>query len=232
MSNSPFDPNNPFSPWYQPPVPPQPVRKPIVDWASLIQPKPPTPSLADLLIRPAVKPPLFSLADIQPKRPRIFVSYQHSSDQAYYDHFSKIVHDSYESAYDNSLDRRIDSDDNEYVIQRIRDEFLKGSSCTIVLIGPTTYQRKFIDWEIKATLDKGHGLIGLQLPNVVPNYLGQVMIPERFNANINSGYAVWQGISWQQVISNPAILKHHIADACARSKKWIVNPPDIKKQNG
>jgi len=231
MSNSPFDPNNPF-PWYQPPVTPKPERKPIVDWSALIQPKPPTPSLADLLIRPTVKPPLFSLADIQPKRPKIFVSYQHSSDQYYYNLFSQAFHDTYETVFDNSLRDEIDSDDHDYIKQRIREEFITGTSCTIVLIGPTTYQRKHVDWEIKATLDKEHGLIGVQLPNVVSSLTGQVLVPTRFNANINSGYAVWQGLSWQQLIANPALLKHHIADACARPKDRIVNPREIKTRNG
>ena len=210
MSNYPFDPNSPLFPWDRPPAP-------LSGWVPSVPPSPLAYIPPDL---------------IQPKRPRIFVSYQHSSDQAYYDLFSKTVHDAYESVFDNSLDRRIDSDKPDYVIQRIRDEFLKGSSCTIVLIGPTTYQRKFIDWEIKATLDKEHGLVGLQLPNVVPDYVGWVRLPERFNANINSGYAIWQGINWQEVISNPASLKHHIAQACACPKHLIVNPKEIKKQNG
>jgi hypothetical protein len=31
-----------------------------------------------------------------------------------------------------------------------------GTSCTIVLCGAETPKRKFVDWEIKAILDKGH----------------------------------------------------------------------------
>jgi hypothetical protein len=172
------------------------------------------------------------LADlIQPKCPRIFVSYQHSSDQYYYNEFSRIFHDTYEAVYDNSLARSIDSDNSEYVIQRIRDEFITGTSCTIVLVGPTSYQRKYLDWEIKATLDKEHGLIGIQLPNVVPIY-GTVLVPPRLNANINSGYALWQGFTWHQLIANPAMLNQLVQIASARDENLIRNPYEIKKQNG
>jgi hypothetical protein len=212
-------------------------------------PKRATPSFADFLIRAKVQPPPLPDTPVQPKapatswgslfaglppilRPRIFVSYQHSSDQYYYNLFSQTFHNAYETVYDNSLRDKIDSQDNDYIIQRIRDEFITGTSCTIVLIGPTSYQRKYLDWEIKATLDKEHGLIGLQLPNVLPDYRGMVKVPSRLNANITSGYALWHGLTWQQLTTNPALLKQHIADACSRPKHRIVNPKDIKKQNG
>ena len=223
MSNSPFDPNSPLFPWYQPPPPPQPVTPSLASLLAAMQPKP-QPKPFDLSM----------LSDLLPKitlRPRVFVSYQHSSDQYYYDEFSRIFHDNYETMYDASLERRIDSDDSEYVMQRIRDEYLTGTSCTIVLVGPTAYQRKFIDWEIKATLDKEHGLIGIQLPNVIPNYLGRVIVPERLNANIDSGYALWQGFTWQTLLANPGSMNQLIQIATDREKWRIVNPKEIKKQN-
>lgn len=222
MSNSPFDPYDPLFPLYQPPGSP---KRPL--------------SLADLLrdIKPQTPPKTFDLSVLEallPKntlRPRIFVSYQHSSDQYYYNEFSRVFHDSYETIYDNSLRGCIRSDNPEYVIQRIRDEFITGTSCTIVLIGPTTFQRKYVDWEIKATLDREHGLIGVQLPNVIP-YLGRVSLPERLNANINSGYALWQGFTWNQLLTNPAMLNQLIQIATDREKSRIINPREIKKQNG
>jgi|GEM_PF-965833 len=216
MSNSPFDLRPPLFPWYPPPVTPKPV----------------PPSIADLLNSLQPRPSLFGDYFTETKRPKIFVSYQHSSDQYYYNLFSQVFHDAYEIIFDNSLRDEIDSDDNDYIKHRIRDEFITRTSCTIVLVGPTSYQRKYLDWEIKATLDKGHGLIGIQLPNVIPEYNGSVRVPPRLNAHINSRYAVWQELSWQQLIANPALLKHHVADACARPKDRIINPKEIKKQNG
>ena len=229
MSNLPFDPERQLFPWNLPPLSPEPVKPLLADPIAAVQPKPATASLPDLIMQPQVKPP--SLADviIQPKRPRIFVSYQHSSDQYYYNLFSQTFHDAYETIYDNSLRDEIDSDDNDYIIQRIRDEFITGTSCTIVLVGPTSYQRKYIDWEIKATLDKEHGLIGIQLPHVPLQLNNTVIVPDRLHWNIQKGYADW--LTWTQLIANPALLKQYVTSACARSKTLIVNPQEIKKQN-
>lgn len=165
-----------------------------------------------------------------PVRPRIFVSYQHSADQAYYDAFSACFHDGYESVFDNSLERRIDSDDPAYVIQRIRDKHITGTSCTIVLCGVTSYQRKYLDWEIKATLDKEHGLIGIQLPTILPDSNGLVYVPPRLSANITSGYAMWK--HWDDLKQNPHLLSAWIADATNRSTKLIQNSATIQQRNG
>lgn len=107
---------------------------------------------------------LFGSLNIPTKR-QIFVSYHHGSDQWYYDEFSRIFSDTYDVVKDNSLDRAIDSDDSDYVMRRIRENYITGTSCTIILCGAETSQRKYVDWEIKATLDKYHGLIGINLPS-------------------------------------------------------------------
>ena len=111
-----------------------------------------------------------------PKR-KVFISYHHGGDQAYYDAFSKTFADTYEAIFDNSLERRIDSDNVDYVIQRIRDNFITGSSCTVVLCGAETPWRKYVDWEIKATLDKEHGLIGVNLPTNRTDTSGKFTVP-------------------------------------------------------
>ncbi|MBU1236062.1 MAG: TIR domain-containing protein [Gammaproteobacteria bacterium] len=127
----------------------------------------------------------------KPPRRKVFVSYHHGGDQGYYNEFSRFFHDQFEAVFDNSLERQIESDNVDYVMQRIRDNHLTGTSCTIVLIGAQTYQRKYVDWEIKATLDKQHGLFGIVLPTHIQNQSGQIIVPDRFNDNVNSGYAVW-----------------------------------------
>ncbi len=67
--------------------------------------------------------PYLSLLQTWRKR-KIFVSYHHQNDQWYYNEFSRIFSDSYNVIQDNSLDRIIDSDDSEYVMRRIREEYL------------------------------------------------------------------------------------------------------------
>ena len=86
-----------------------------------------------------------------PTKPRIFVSYHHAGDRGWYEFFAAYFCDTYDIFQDRSVSREIDSDNSEYVIRQIREEYITGTSCTIVLCGTETPRRKFVDWEIKAT---------------------------------------------------------------------------------
>ncbi|WP_117052920.1 TIR domain-containing protein, partial [Klebsiella pneumoniae] len=140
---------------------------------------------------------------------KVFLSYHHDADQYYYDEFSRKFHDEYEAVTDNSLDRRVDSDDIDYVMRRIREYYIAGTSCSIVLVGNESWGRKYIDWEIKSTLDKQHGLIGVQLPTLLSNSYGQVTVPARLSDNIDSGYALW--VSWADFTAREGANKQVIS---------------------
>lgn len=161
-------------------------------------------------------------------RRKVFVSYHHGGDQAYYDEFSRFFHDQYEAVFDNSLERRVDSDDARYVMQRIRDSCVTGTSCTVVLIGAQTHERKYVDWEIKATLDKQHGLIGIVLPNHQKTIDGKIVVPDRFHRNISTGYAAfehWNNLTAQRLIE--------MVDAAANQPKSLIdNSMEMKQRNG
>jgi len=161
---------------------------------------------------------------------KVFVSYHHGGDQAYYDAFAKAFCEVYDVIYDNSLERRVDSEDVGYVMRRIREDYVTGSSCTIVLVGKETPVRKYVDWEVKATLDKQHGLIGVQLPTAPVSLQGTISVPTRLNDNINSGYALW--LSWGQITANSQQLARYIAMANVKAKKLIVNNRDRRLRNG
>lgn len=171
----------------------------------------------------------YDIHSISPKR-KVFVSYHHGGDQGYYEVFSKTFHDTYEVLYDNSLDRRIDSDNVDYVLQRIRDNFVSGSSCTIVLCGAETPWRKYIDWEIKATLDKKHALIGVCLPSNIPAANGKVTVPDRLHDNIQSGFAVWT--NWAEFTASIAAAKSIIERAIAKPGSSIINNRAMMSRNG
>ena len=165
-----------------------------------------------------------------PVKHRVFVSYHHGGDQAYYDAFSEAFHDTYDVIYDNSLERRVDSENVDYVMRRIRENYITGSSCTIVLIGAETYRRKYVDWELKATLDKEHGLIGVSLPTAATNSTnGNVLVPGRLYDNIQSGFALW--LSWAKLTSGAEQLERYVADAKARKASLIVNTRDRLLRN-
>lgn len=67
-----------------------------------------------------------------------------------------------------------DIDDTNRKISRIRqiirDDFIADATVTVVLIGPCTWKRKHIDWEIGSSLRETKknprcGLLGILLPN-------------------------------------------------------------------
>lgn len=76
----------------------------------------------------------------------------------------------------------IQSTNTDYVMRRIRERFLGGSTVTIVLMGRCTWARRYVDWELQGSLRKGqnitpNGLLGIKLPN----FGG---FPSRFNENL------------------------------------------------
>jgi len=164
-----------------------------------------------------------------PTKRKVFVSYHHGGDQAYYDAFSTAFAESYDIIFDNSLERRIDSDNVDYVIRRIRESFVSGSSCTFVLCGSETPWRKYVDWEIKATLDMQHGLIGVNLPTNPPNAAGIAFVPSRLHDNIQSGYAVWT--TWSAFTQSPASVKSLIEQAIGRPGGLIENSRLMMSRN-
>ena len=80
----------------------------------------------------------------------------------------------------------IKSGDNDYVMRWIREDKIAGTSCTVVLIGKCTWARRYVDWEIAATLrnftDSARGgLIGVQLPSAQDH--GWATLPPRLALN-------------------------------------------------
>lgn len=161
-------------------------------------------------------------------RRKIFVSYHHGGDQWYYNEFSRVFHDSWETVYDNSLERQIDSDNSGYVMQRIRDNYITGTSCTVVLIGAHSHERKYVDWEIKATLDKQHGLFGVILPTHSLSTDDKIIVPSRFHDNLITGYTNF--VHWNAL--NTQVLANGVNAAVAKPKNQINNTAPMKQRNG
>lgn len=171
----------------------------------------------------------WNLGPTRVERRRIFVSYHHRGDQQYYDDFSSTFHDRYEAISDNSIERRIDSADFGYIMRCIRENHLKGSSCTVVLCGLETPRRRYVDWEIEASLQQQMGLIAVLLPTIV-SYGGGTAKPDRLQDNIDSGYAEW--VWWSMLRSDPSRLTSIVEAANARSKRLIVNNRPRMTRNG
>ncbi len=90
----------------------------------------------------------------------------------------------------------IDSNDTGYVMQQIRDKYLRDSTVTIVMIGACTWARRYVDWEIYSTLRRDKlnrlsGLMAVTLPSV--SKISR-QLPPRLNDNVdgdNESYARW-----------------------------------------
>jgi hypothetical protein len=131
-------------------------------------------------------------------------------------------------------DDLIDSDDSDYVIGRIRRDYLSDSTITLVLIGRCTHSRRFVDWEIKASLRQGqnytpNGLLGILLPSAG----GSAYLPPRFAANWNSQerdcYARFRNAPGSaQELGN---WLEDAFDARTRRAQFISNSADIMKYN-
>ena len=154
-----------------------------------------------------------SLLDGGVKR-KVFISYHHEKDQGWANLMSSTYADKYEIFYDNSLDDEVDSDDPDYINQVIREDYIVGTSITIVLCGAETGKRRFIDWEIYSTLHHEHALLGVVLSTVTKNIYGNFLVPDRLHDNIVSNYAHW--IHWP---TNATDLKGAIEIAISKSSQ-------------
>ncbi len=57
---------------------------------------------------------------------------------------------------------RVNSENEAYIRSRIR-ELMDGTSVMVVLIGGTTAQSLWVDWEIREALARGKGILGIYL---------------------------------------------------------------------
>jgi hypothetical protein len=56
----------------------------------------------------------------------------------------------------------VESNDEAYIKSKIREK-LEGTSVTVVLIGPTTGESEWVDFEIRESLERGNAVIGIRL---------------------------------------------------------------------
>jgi hypothetical protein len=154
-------------------------------------------------------------------RHKVFVSYHHANDQHYRNKFEQIftVHQPImisRSVQIGDIDTYLQT---ETIRQKIRDEYLRDSTVTVVLIGAETWQRKHVDWEIgssirNTTLNSRSGLLGILLPTYrypQPGHYDPGTIPPRLYDNIKCGYAAIY--SWSE---NPAEVLGWIQEAFYR----------------
>lgn len=100
----------------------------------------------------------------------VFISYHHRYDQAYKNKLIQFGKD-FSVFIDKSVDTGGISEDlsDQAIRKKIRDEYLRDSTVTIVLVGSETKRRKHIDWEIYSSMfdgvkNKKSGILVINLP--------------------------------------------------------------------
>jgi len=148
---------------------------------------------------------------------KVFISYYHIEDQYYRDEFERKFGHLFISK--SVMPGDIDSDlSDEYIKKLIQQGYLTDASVLLVLVGPKTYCRKHVDWEISAGLNKkvgGYsGLVGILLPTFPlssDNKYNYSDIPPRLADNIKSEYA--EMYTWDYACSSEAQIKSIIQTA-------------------
>lgn len=117
---------------------------------------------------------------------KCFISYK-KEDQDFRTKLDNLFND--EDVINKSLDRVIDSENGNYIMQVIRDDYLKDSTVTIFLIGEHSSENEGSDWngdknyfikkELQSSLYNGvgntrSGILGVVLPEMYDQiYRGQ-----------------------------------------------------------
>ena len=87
---------------------------------------------------------------------KVFISYHHANDGIYKESLLLLNRD-YGLFIDASVDTRgiDDTLSDQRIREIIRDDYLRDSTVTIVLVGLETKKRKHVDWEIYSSMFDG-----------------------------------------------------------------------------
>lgn len=173
-------------------------------------------------------------------RHKVFVSYHHANDQYYKNQFESLFSDIYsiyvtKSVQIGNINPLIKT---ETIRQKIRDEYLRDSTVTVVLIGTETWKRKHVDWEIGASIrqtafNSRSGLLGIFLPTyplTYDNKYNPFTIPPRLQKNVERGFA--KLYNWS---TNPYEVQGWIHEAFNNRKKVIPDnsyPSFVNNRSG
>jgi hypothetical protein len=165
---------------------------------------------------------------------KVFISFHHGDRKSdpqcgeyWKERFEKLFQNRFEAIISKSVqDGDIeDGLKKETTRQKIRDKYIAEATVTVVLIGPETWKRKHVDWEISSSIRKTEknsrcGLIGILLPTY-PGYsrngYNPYTIPPRLYKNIECKFASIH--LWNE---DPEIVQNWIHEAFIRKDQ--INP--------
>ena len=103
---------------------------------------------------------------------KVFISYHHKNDQPYKEYLVGMG-----NWYGLFVDRSVHPGDisnklkTETIRQKIRDDYLRDSTVTVLLCGEETQYRKHVDWELKSSMiankeNSKSGILVITLPSI------------------------------------------------------------------
>ena len=173
---------------------------------------------------------------------KVFISYFHEDDQEYKDRLVPALDSKFVDKSVSQGDIQDESLTLDEIRRRIRDDHIADSTVTIVLIGPCTWQRKHIDWEISASIidrrNNGRcGLLGLLLPTH-PDYRKRPedrnsrLMPPRLASNIGRDDPFAIVYDWpKNGLSRKVLPKIHTAFLRRNKSPWPDNSLDLFADN-
>ena len=144
---------------------------------------------------------------------------------------------------DYSLDESINADDEDYIIRKLREDFISKATVLIHLIGKRSGEilghdeQKYIKRELQAALFDGEyntksGILGIVLPVMYDNIFGETIICPNCNnthkiVNINN-YTTIKEFSYNYYIPNDKCAWEYDDHYCVLAK-WddFIKNPDI-----
>lgn len=97
-------------------------------------------------------------------------------------------------------------------IKRMIDKALEGTSVTVIFIGAKTAGRKFINYEVQKSIDRGNGIVGIQIHHL-KNKDREVDDPGATPSLIERhGYSVYKYV-------DSAALSKRIEEAASKANK-------------
>ena len=174
-------------------------------------------------------------------RHKVFISYRHENDQQYKKELLKL-NDAHRIFIDGSVDTDDISDDldDQAIRAKIRDDYLRDTTVTIVLFGLETKKRKHVDWEIfssmiDGTVNKKSGVIAVNLPSTGSVYC---TAPHEREKELYPEFPTWISISEpRQYGERYPYLSDRIIDNLLKSQaklsvmpwsKIVQNPDNLR----
>ena len=122
----------------------------------------------------------------------------------------------------------INSHNPDYVMSRIRQEYLRDSTVTLVMIGRCTWARRYVDWEIQSSLRQGetitpNGLLGIILPSATQSPRAR----SRLDLNLETTNGPASYADWAHYPGSGLLLSQYIEEAYQKriSHRHLIKKP-------